>query len=144
MKKIGIKSSSLIQKSLCTALIALLGTSLIVGGLFADPGCATSCCCKTTENGMRHTPEKQLRSEMDCCSEITINPCDLASGQTFELQEYRLAATNSNPSNLTVLSGVLTNTSFDNKIFRIQHRYPSIREKSQDPPLYLQKRSFLI
>ena len=131
------------QKSIYAALIVLLGTSLIVGGVFADPGCATSCCCKTTEKGMRHTPEKQLRSEMDCCSEITINPCDLASGQTFELQEHTLAATNSNPSNLTVLAGVLTNTSIDKKSFSTQHRYLSIREKSQDPPLYLQKRSFL-
>ena len=144
MKIIAIRRRSSVQKSICTALIVLFCTSLIVGDVFADPGCGTSCCCRTTESGVRYTPEKQLRSEMDCCSGIAINPCDLASGQTFELHEHTLATTNGKPSNLTVLARVLTNTFIDTKIFSTQHRYLSIWEKSQDPPLYLQKRSFLI
>ena len=144
MKKIDTKNRSFMQKSIYTALIVLLGTSLIVGGVFADPGCLTSCCCKTTESGMRYTPEKQLRSAMGCCSGMPINACDLASGQTFELQEYTLATTSSNPSNVSVPAGGLANTFIDTKIFSTQHCYLSIREKSQDPPLYLQKRSFLI
>lgn len=93
---------------------------------------------------MRYTPEKQLRSAMGCCSGMPINACDLASGQTFELQEYTLATTSSNPSNVSVPAGGLANTFIDTKIFSTQHCYLSIREKSQDPPLYLQKRSFLI
>lgn len=143
MQKFGKKNRSAMRKSICIVLVLLLSTSLIFSGAFADKNCETSCCCKKKVNAVRHDPEKQLRSAMDCCSGMPINPCDLESGQTFVLPAYSLVSTGGDPLNLSVPAWVLTTRVIEPKNSKNLHLDHYIRETTQDPPLYLQKRSFL-
>ena len=143
MQKLGKKTKSVMRKSIFIVLVVLLSTSLIFSGAFANKNCATSCCCKKMVNAVHHAPEKQLRSAMDCCSGMPINPCDFESGQTFVLPAYTLVSTGGDPSNPSVPAWVLTTSVIDPKNSKNLHLDHFIRETSQDPPLYLQKRSFL-
>jgi hypothetical protein len=144
MKKIAIGGGTYTMKTMGIVLTLIFTMSLFAGGLFADTGCGAKCCDQTNPIGMHHTTDEQIESLMNCRSNIPQIPCDLQSNQVVELPEYALAAAGNYFPSTVGLTGVLSDSSIDNNVFNLNCFVQTVWEKSQPPPIYLQKQSFLI
>jgi hypothetical protein len=144
MKKIAIGNKKHMMKTIGVVLTLILTVSLYAGGVFADTGCGAKCCDQTNPIGMHHTTDEPIKSLMDCRSNIPQIPCDLQSKQAVELPEYALAAAGNHFPNTVGLTKILSDSSIDNNVFKLNCFVQTVWEKSQPPPIYLQKQSFLI
>jgi len=145
MRKISTGYRSMMLKAVCISLALILGGSLFATGLMASGGCGMKCCCQVgPPTNMQPSAEKQLRSQMGCCSGAAARSCDLQSAQPFEL-----------PDVISASGGRFHSDGFGPavslvKIFdgRLASGGGSIflrsEQKFRSPPLYLQKLSLLI
>ncbi len=144
MNKLSTRFKSSFHKGVCTVLIVILGGSLFAAGALGANNCGMECCCKTGPTHMQPGTEKQIRSQIGCCSAVPLSPCDLQSANPLELPEFTMA---SGYWNYPYANGILdvvdnsptTNPNSDgNSISQI------LEPQFNPPPLYLQKLTFLI
>ena len=144
MKKLSTRYKSFFLKGVCTALILILGGSLFAAGALGADKCGMECCCKTSPIHMQPVTEKQIRSQMGCCSGAPLSPCDLQSANPFELPEFTMASCCWHFPYGTKTSDVVDdspNTNLNpggNSISQI------LDPQFNSPPLYLQQLTFLI
>ena len=144
MKKLSTRYKSFFLKGVCTALIIILGGSLFAAGALGADNCGMECCCKTGPAHMQPATEKQFRSQMGCCSGVPLSPCDLQSAKPFELPEFTMASCCwdfPNANEILYVADDSPNTipnPGSNSISQI------LDPQFNQPPLYLQKLTFLI
>ena len=80
-------SASFVIKVMCLALAFMIGGSMLANGLMAAADCGMRCCCQIAPPRMQHSPQKQMRSLMNCCSSAPLKACDLQSSRPFELPQ---------------------------------------------------------
>jgi hypothetical protein len=145
MKKIFTGYRLMMLKAVCISLAFSLGGSLVATGLMASGGCGMKCCCQVgPPMDMQPAAEKQMRSQMGCCSGAAARPCDLQSARPFEL-----------PAAVSVSSGRFHPHAFGLAVIPIEtfggrliscgdSIFLRSEQKFRSPPLYLQKLSLLI
>jgi hypothetical protein len=140
----GANISSLVHKTVCVALVLILGAGLFATGALGGDGCGMKCCCRTGLTDMQPTADSQMRSPMGCCSGVPLSPCDLQSAEPFELPEIVLDSYRGDLPNaagpMIVFADFHSNRQHSDGNFTFQVLDPTIKS----PPIYLQKLSFLI
>jgi len=145
MKKIFTGYRSMMMKAVCISLALILGGSVFATVLLASGGCRVKCCCQAgPPMNIQLAVEKQIRSQMGCCSGFAARPCDLKSIRHFELPV--IASSCSGRFHPGAFGPALTPVeTFDS---RLNSGGDSIflcsEQKFRSPPLYLQKVSLLI
>ena len=144
MHKKGTGSASIVLKAVCLVLALITGGSIFATGIMASADCGMKCCCRSLPIDMQHKVQRQLRSSVNCCSGITLNPCDLQSSQPYKLPEVIHASCRgplhaaSGPA--VALCHYFSNGRYSSGIFTFQQ----LEQIFTQPPLYLQNRSYLI
>ena len=144
MIKIPLDIRSIMLKAVCTALVLILGGSLFADGVMGSEGCGMKCCCQTGPAQMQSSAEKQMRSQVGCCSGVPLNPCDIQSAKPFELPEIILAACCDELSKTCGSAAILSDATDRGQNTGV-NSISQIRDpKFNSPPIYLQNLSFLI
>lgn len=144
MKKIAIGNKKHMMKTMGVVLTLIFTVSLYAGGVFADTNCEAECCRQINPGGMHHTTGEPMKSLGDCRSNVPRIPCDLQSKQAVELPGYTLTSSGGGFLNHVGPMEISTGSSIDDNIFKPNCSVQPVWEKSQPPPIYLQKQSFLI
>ena len=134
----------LFLKAICISMSLVFGASLFATGVFANDNCNVKCCCQSNPMDQHHSPGSQIRSSMGCCTGAPLIPCDLESGQSFDLPDVILGSIGSDGTNFIVPTGSLSGVLNNRYDFSGHHYYRYLREKIHSPPLYLQNLIFLI
>lgn len=144
MKKISTGTRSIRLKAVCTALVLILGASLLAAGVMASNGCAMKCCCQTGPAHMQPSTEKQMRSSQGCCSGVPFSPCDIQSGKPFELPEMISASCCTYHSYAGGVSLILCDAGDKSQNPGAKFNVQVLDPKFISPPIYLQHLSLLI
>lgn len=145
MRKISTGYRSMMLKAVCISLTFILGGSLFATGLMASGGCGMKCCCQVgPPMDMQPSAEKQLRSQMGCCSGVAAKPCDLQSAQPFELPDVVAASGGRFNSDGFGPAVGLVKTFDGRPAAGGDFIFLRAEQIFRSPPLYLQKLSLLI
>jgi hypothetical protein len=144
MKKISTGKRSIRLKAVSTALVLILGASLLAAGVMASNGCAMKCCCQTGPAHMPPSAEKQMRSPQGCCSGVPFSPCDIQSAKPFELPEMISASCCAYHSYAGWVSLILFDAGDKSQNPGAKLDIQALDSKFISPPIYLQHQSLLI
>jgi hypothetical protein len=137
-------SGSIILKAMCLALALMTGGSVFATGIMASADCGMKCCCKSVPTDMQHKAQRQMRSSMDCCSGITLNPCDLQATQPYKFPEV-IPASCRGPHHVAFGPAVaLCEYFIDGRYTGGIFTFQQLEQIFTPPPLYLQNHSYLI
>jgi hypothetical protein len=144
MKKISTGTRSTMLKAVCTALVLILGASLLAAGVMASNDCAMKCCCQTGPAHVQPSTEKQMRSSRGCCAGDPSSPCDIQSVKPFELPAMISASCGAYHSYTGGVSFILIDAGdkSQNPGAKFITQIPDPKYKSL--PIYLQHVSLLI
>jgi len=144
MKKNSTNIRSNLHKAVCIGLIIIFSGSVFTAGAMQTDGCGMQCCCQTGTTHGQPMAEKLMLSQMGCCSNVPLSPCDLQSSLPYELPDIMLASCCIDLPNSGMATGMLTDTSvFGQNLFGgLTAQAPAPRINSR--PIYLQNSSFLI
>lgn len=144
MKKIAVGNKKHMMKTMGVVLTLIFTVSLYAGGVLADTGCGAKCCHQISPDGMRHNTGNPIKSLGDCRSKDPRIPCDLQSKRAVELPEYTSVSSGGGFPNYVGLMEISSDSSIDDDVFKPNCSVQTVWEKSQPPPIYLQKLSLLI
>jgi hypothetical protein len=145
MNKIPAGKRPIMLKTVCAAMILILGGSLFAAGAMGFDGCGLKCCCHSGPGGhLQPSAEKQMRAPMACCSGVPFSPCDLQSAQPFELPEIIAASSRGDLSGAGGPSIVLADVIHQHQPSGAKFNDRALDLKFHSPPKYLQNLSFLI
>jgi len=145
MRNISTGYRSTMSKAVCVSLALILGGSLFATGLAASGGCGMKCCCQVgAPMDKQHSAEKQVRSQMGCCSGVAARPCDLQSQQHVELPVI-VSATSGRFQPDAFGPAMVPGKTFDGRLISGgDYIFLHSEQTFRSPPLYLQKLSLLI
>ena len=142
MKKNSIGNKKHMMKTMGVVLTLIFTVCLYANGVFADTGCGAKCCHQISPGGIGHT--SPIKSFGNCRSEDPRIPCDLQSKPAVDWPEYTWVSSGGrfpNPAGpMEVSFASILHDPGVNPNCSVQ----TVREKSQSPPLFLQKLSLLI
>jgi hypothetical protein len=144
MNKISAGTRSIMLKAVCTTLVLIFGGSLFAAGVMGSDGCGMKCCCQTGPTHMQPSAEKQMRSQMGCCSGVPFNPCDIQSAKLSELPEIILVSCCGDGPYADRPTVILSDDNDNKQNFGANFISQVLDPQFNSPPLYLQKLSFLI
>jgi len=142
MKKNSIGNKKHMMKTMGVVLTLIFTVCLYANGVFADTGCGAKCCHQISPGGIDHTPP--IKSFGNCRSEEARIPCDLQSKPTAELPEYTWVSSGGRVPNPVGPMEIYVDSIVDDPVVKPNCSVQTVWEKSQPPPIYLQKLSFLI
>jgi hypothetical protein len=93
---------------------------------------------------MHHSKGKLKPSSAGFCNGDPMVPCDLKTGQSFELSEFILSSAGGGQPNTVGSTGIATGSLTDRHDFRGNDHYQFVPENFRSAPIYLQNSSILI
>jgi len=142
MKKNSIGNKKPMMKTMGIVLPLIFTVCLFAGGVFADTGCGNKCCHQICPGGMRHTPP--IKSFGNCRSEDPGIPCDLQSKPAVDWPGYTWVSSGGRVPNPVGPMEIFVDSIIDDPVVKPDFSVQTVWEKSQPPPIYLLKLSFLI
>jgi hypothetical protein len=143
MKWIGTSTTSRRHKAICAAMLMLFLSGIYAQGILADRGCGPICCCVASAATMHHAADEETPPPDGCCDKIPTMPCNLKAGSPPPILVYVLTDASANGSVIVGPAG-LSNLYHVHCADGVPTYSLDVPEKSQSPPLYLQKSSLLI
>jgi hypothetical protein len=143
MKWIGTANRYRRQKVIRAAMALLFLSGVYAYGALAESACGLSCYCQVKATTMHHGESAEKQLPASCCDEIPMMPCNLKAGSSLPISVFTLANAGADGSD-TVRPEANSNLYSIDQVDTFPFHSLGIPEKSQSPPLYLQKSSLRI